>query len=398
MSVLENIKISPDLNKSKIAIVCIGYNRLDSMNCLLQSLLEAKYPFSKDIPLIISIDCSNNQQLYEYVQGFDWPYGEKIVNIESSRLGLKNHIFKCAGYSHYFKAVIILEDDSFVSPYFYNYVDNVLSSYIDENDVAGISLYANNNNEYVNIPFMPLNSGSDVYLLQDVQTRGECFTETMWDGFLSWYSVNSERNFENVSMPESIKKWTKAWSKYYYAYIIESRKYFLYPYVSFVTNMGAVGEHASSICNIVQVPLEYGLKQYNFKPIDELSKYDCFYCNEIIYNCLNLSPKDLCLDLYGFNPNVLRKKYLLSCKCLNYKVEKKYGLVMYPIEVNIIRNIEGNNIFLYDTSVHETFSGGNRFQTLDYIYCKHNVNLMLKYLFIWFKVHSRIKLLKIFNL
>lgn len=171
MSVLENIKISPDLNKSKIAIVCIGYNRLDSMNCLLQSLLEAKYPFSKDIPLIISIDCSNNQQLYEYVQGFDWPYGEKFVNIESSRLGLKNHIFKCAGYSRYFKAVIILEDDSFVSPYFYNYVDNVLSSYIDENDVAGISLYANNNNEYVNIPFMPLNSGSDVYLLQDVDRK-----------------------------------------------------------------------------------------------------------------------------------------------------------------------------------------------------------------------------------
>ena len=53
-------------NKDKVAIVCVGYNRIKSLSRLLNSLLCAEYP-SNDIPLVISIDCSGNKELYNFV-------------------------------------------------------------------------------------------------------------------------------------------------------------------------------------------------------------------------------------------------------------------------------------------------------------------------------------------
>lgn len=366
-------------NKEKVAIVCIGYNRIHSLMCLFESLLSAKYP-SNDIPLVISIDASNDKILEKYVEAFKWPYGKKYINIQKEKLGLKKHIFQCGDLSIYFKAIIILEDDSFVSPYFYSFTMKAVDNYGNDDSVCGISLYTSHNNEYVNIPFIPINIGNDVFMLQDVQTRGECFTYKMWKKFREWLNHNENRNFAEVPMPESIKRWTKAWSKYYYAYMIESDSAFIYPYVSFVTNMGAVGEHTTYVTNLVQVPLEWGKKDYFMPPTIQLTRYDAFYCNEEIYKHLNFSKQDLCLDLYGFNPNILRKRFILTYKKLPFKPVKSFGLKMYPIEINIIMKIPGNDLFVYDTTQPCKVLDKVPFTALSYIYCKHNYRLMMTYL------------------
>ena len=129
-------------NKDKVAIVCVGYNRIKSLSRLLNSLLCAKYP-NNDIPLVISIDCSGDQSLYNYVREFKWPYGNKYVNIQEVRLGLKNHIYQCGDLTKYFKAIILLEDDLVVSPVFYSYVLQSLNVYSEEPRIAEISLYKN---------------------------------------------------------------------------------------------------------------------------------------------------------------------------------------------------------------------------------------------------------------
>ena len=84
--------------KNDIAIVVVGYNRLKSMKRLLTSLLKACYP-NQNIPLIISVDCSGDQEIYDYVVDFTWPYGDKIVNIEKARLGLLKHIYQCGDFT-----------------------------------------------------------------------------------------------------------------------------------------------------------------------------------------------------------------------------------------------------------------------------------------------------------
>ena len=196
-------------NKDRIAIVIVGYNRLNSIKRVLSSVETAEFP-DDYIPLILSIDCSGDQELYDYVQNYHWMHGQKYVNIHTKRLGLKKHIFECCSLSKYFKGVIILEDDSFVSPYFYDYAVSAIDKYGNVDEVCGISLYVSYNNEYVNLPFSPIQKGGDVFLLQDVQTRGECFTYNQWKPFEEWLSKNAERDYKELSMPEKIKTWTKA--------------------------------------------------------------------------------------------------------------------------------------------------------------------------------------------
>lgn len=390
---LDNIDRSD--NQSRLAIIVVGYNRIGSIKRVLNSLEVAHYP-SNDIPLVLSIDCSGDEKLYQYVNDYDWPYGEKYVNIEKERLGLKKHIFQCCGLSKYFKGVIILEDDSFVAPYFYYYALDAVEKYGEDPLVCGISLYVSHNNEYVNIPFFPYNNGNDVFLLQDVQTRGECFTYSQWKRFEEWLPGNENRDYADVYMPERIKTWKRAWSKYFYAYMVESETYFVYPYASFVTNMGAVGEHGSNVTNIAQVALEWGLKKYIMPKSDTLTRYDAFYCNEALYKHLGLSPKELCIDYFGFNPNIQHRRYILTYRRLPYKVVKSFGLHLYPQEMNVLLDVEGEGLYLYDTLEPAKDIGKFNYEYSEYIYCKHNPKMMQQYLVRWWQLRIKRGLRKIF--
>jgi len=338
-------------NKSKIAIIAVGYNRLRSMKRLLSSIASASYG-SNDIPLIISIDASGDEQLYQFVKDFQWSHGEKIVNIETKRLGLVSHIFQCCSLTKYFEAVIILEDDLFVSPYFYDYTKAAVNTYGQDDLVAGISLYTPQGYGYGHMPFIPLRDGSDTFLYQDVSTWGECFTEKMWNRFYEWYKENKERDFMEAPMPSLIKKWSRAWSRYYNAYVVENGLTFVYPFNSYTTNFSDAGEHGTTGTNAVQVPIVWNECPFKMKKVTEMVSYDIFANNEAIYNALKLSKDDLRLDLYGMLEAPL-KRYLLSTRVLPYKVISSYGLAFRPIELNVIKDTSGDNIFLYDTSVLE---------------------------------------------
>lgn len=338
-------------NKQKIAIICVGYNRIKSMKRLLGSLLNAEYP-SNDIPLIISIDCSGDEELYNFVRDFEWPYGEKYVNIQKERLGLRNHIYQCGDLSQYFKAIILLEDDLFVSPYFYHYAEQAIDKYGDVEDIAEISLYRNDSNGYAGFPFSPMQNGADVFLWHDVSTWGEIWTPSMWKSFVYWRDhICSEDIIKRVDMPDRIKGWTRAWSKYYNAYVISTGKHVLYPYVSLSTNFSDAGEHGGDSKGEVQVDMMYGKRTYIMPSVRDLVRYDIYDNNEAIPEWIGYSPEDLCVDLYGINTNIYGRRYILSSRCLPYKVLKSYALCMRPIEMNIKYSLEGTGLFLYDTSV-----------------------------------------------
>lgn len=383
-------------NQSKLAIVVVGYNRIGSIKRLLHSLETAHYS-SNDIPLVLSIDCSGDEGLYQYVRDYNWPFGEKYVNIQKERLGLKRHIFKCCGLSKYFKGVIILEDDSYVAPYFYYFTESAVDKYGKDDLVCGISLYLSHTNEYVNLPFTPYRNGADVFLHKEVQTRGECFTYHQWKKFEEWLPDNENRDYSEVYMPERIKHWERAWSKYYYAYMVESGTYFVTPYTSFVTNMGAVGEHTGEVSNIAQVALEWGKKNYFMPDSSTLVRYDSFVCNEAVYEHLGIPQSELCLDFYGFNDNILHRRYVLSYKPLPFKVIKTFGLHVYPLEANVLMNIEGEGLFLYDTAESAKPRGKFNYVYADYIYCKHNPKMMQKYLFRWWQLRISRGFKKIFS-
>ena len=219
--------------KDKIAIVAIGYSRLDGLRRLLDSCNRASYAV-EDVPLVISIDASGNKEVYDYARNFQWNHGVKYVNIEKKRLGLKKHILQCGDLTRHFKGVILLEDDLYVSPDFYNYACISMNKYGDDENVAGIAFYSNEFNGFLGIPFHPLNNGSDCFAMQAVCSWGEMWNNRMWTEFTSWLN-NWNEDYSNFDMPDIIKNWTRAWSKYFYAYLLANHKYFIYPSTSLTT-------------------------------------------------------------------------------------------------------------------------------------------------------------------
>lgn len=372
------MKINDLKNKEKIAIVAVGYNRLSSMKRLLSSLNNAHYDHD-DIPLVISIDASGDQALYDYASNFEWSHGDLYVNIQKERLGLRKHIIQCGDLTKFFNAVIILEDDIFVSEYFYNYVEKAAAYYYDEERVGGISLYQNELHKSLPICFEQ--DGSDTYLKQSPASWGECWTDKQWKLFKDWYESFSDDGFKSIDMPENMKNWKKAWSKYYMAYLIDTSRYFVFPYISHTSCFGDAGEHSSVATLYGQANLLCGPKSYNFRPFDQMVRYDIYFTNEGIYDWLGIPKKDLCVDFYGDNPNHRHAKYLLTTANLGKKIIKSFGLQMHPIELNIKYCIEGKDVFLYDTNDCQTNAMGKPYSISEVYYYMRStsIRVALKY-------------------
>ncbi len=333
-------------NKQKIAIVTVGYNRLNSMRRLFNSLANAQYEHN-DIPLVISVDCSGDSALYEYVQKFEWKHGTKYVNIQEERLGLKKHIIQCGDLTKYFRAIILLEDDIFVSEFFYQYVEKVVDYYYDEDRIGGISLYQNEMGG--SFPVIYMKDGSDTYLKAGAASWGECWTDHQWAKFKEWYANISEERIKDLDMPEDIKSWKRAWSKYFKAFLVDTGRYFVFPQVSHTTCFGDAGEHSTNWSNIGQANLLCGIPHYYFKPFDKMVRYDAYGTNEDIYGWIGLSKEELCVDFKCEKINLRKCRYILTPANLPLKVVKSYGLMMRPIELNVKYNIEGTGLYLYDS-------------------------------------------------
>lgn len=340
-------------NKDNIAVVVVGYNRKNSIKRLLDSLSNAFY-FNENVSLVICLDNCGNNDVYDFANQFNWSFGEKIIIHQTERQGLKNHILKCGNLTKFFKAIIMLEDDLYVSPYFYSYVKNSLNKFENDNNVAGISLYSSEINGYVGLPFTPLNNGYDVFAMQSVSSWGQCWTPKMWDEFILWLENNEPIDFDSIDMIGAIKSWDKAWSKYFYAYIISTNKFFIYPYISLSTNFGDSGENNKNvkINTDFQSNLSFGKLIYNMPFFDEIIKYDV-YTNYIgLGKYFDLNDDDLCVDFWGTNSNMNKNRYLLSPFVLPYEIMKSYSMKLRPIELNVIFNLKGHSIFLYDTKMN----------------------------------------------
>lgn len=337
-----------DIDKGRNAIVVVGYNRMVSISRLLNSLNEAHY--EHEAPLVISIDCSGMKELYDYVEMFKWKHGNKYVIIQEKKLGLKTHIFFCGELSRHFKSVTILEDDLFVSPFFYHYVEKAVDIYGQDSKVAGISLYKNETNGFVGLPAFYLNNGNDVFAFQSTSTWGETFTYSMWSGFKKWLDSWDE-DFDKIDMLQAIKGWNRAWSKYYEAYLVASNKFFIYPVISLSTNFSDEGVHVrSGKCNNAwQTELLSGLKNWQMGDVDSLVKYDTYF--NLMGWKGDFGDSNVGLDLYGNRENITKFHYLVSVRQLPYKIVKRYGIRLRPIENNLLLNIDGEGIYVYDMTI-----------------------------------------------
>lgn len=336
------------------AIVIVTFNRPISLKRLLSFIESAVYEIP-DIPLIISIDFQDSQEHKEIVdlaETFIWKYGHKKIIRHPSNLGLKMHVIACGDLSEDYRAVIILEDDIIVSPFFYDYSLKALAAYEDDPNIAGISLYANEWSQISDSLFTPAENGADTYFIQSAQSWGQIWSKSMWGDFKKWY-VNNNDIVSKKLIPDNVKNWSaKSWLKYHIIYCVEKEKYFVYPYVSLSSNFADVGEHLTGNKYFQVALLTKKKDHYSFPPFEDTAyRYDAFYEREGLEGHLGNSKSEVCIDLYARKLNRDGKRFWLTTAIRNFKVVKSYGLELIPHELNVIYNIPGNDIFYYDTGI-----------------------------------------------
>lgn len=332
-----------------LPVVVVAFNRARSLKRLLSSLNDAAY-IVDDVPLIISIDKGeNNQDVLAVAEAFVWKHGEKKVIYQDKNLKLRKHVLQCGDYALKYGNVIVLEDDLYVSKYFYQYAEAALKFTQGNDRIGGISLYNHRFNVEASEPFEAIDDGYDNWYFQFASSWGEAWSKSQWERFKEWYEKNPDID-NRIQIPVYVRNWSQSsWLKYFIAYLIEKDLYFLYPHKSLTTNFGEAGTHVNKNNTNHQVPIQNGEITYKFSEL-EMSKavYDAYYENVYLQMKI-IDGQKVLVDLYGkktIEPDKLH--YVVSRQALPYKIVKKYGCNMRPHEENILREIEGDDFFLYD--------------------------------------------------
>jgi len=333
------------------AIVVVGYNRPRTLKRMFSSLLIAEYPKGVNIPLVISLDyCAENiaSEVKELADKMLWPHGTKDVISHPDRLGLKDHILTCGDLTEKYESVIVLEDDLFLSPGFYNYSLIALNFFKDDTRISGISLYSHQSNPYLRKVFCPLDDGGDNFFLQFASSWGQVWDKEQWRSFRDWYG-NGKKVYDTDMLPDEVIAWPDtSWLKLFIKYMVECHKVFVYPRGSLSTNFGDPGTHFLSQNPYFQVPILLQSKKYNFVSLnDSLSVYDAFFELEVrvlnkLTNCF--LGKEYTVDTYGSkNPSKVKVANMLTIQeCVS--PEYAFGNVMKPAIANVFQGISGEDI------------------------------------------------------
>ncbi len=375
----------------RYAIVVVGYNRIPGMMRLLNSLECAEYG-DDQVNLIISLDNSGNQEVPRAAEGFEWSHGEKYVRTFPERQGLRKHILACGDFLNHYDAIAVLEDDIVVAPGFYGYMKQAVEYYQNNEKIAGISLYTHRINVNTHMPFIPAVGISDVFFMQFAQSWGQVWMKKQWFEFEKWYEENKDEPIEADNVPRYVSGWPKtSWLKYHIKYCIAKNKYFVYPYDSLTTCFSDVGEHCKDENAYFQVAMvSQSGKEYRFCDLIEGCKYDAFFEREGLAQYLNVSEEELCVDLYGTKHARTRNRYVLSMEELPYQKVKMFALNMRPHEDNIIYNVQGEDIYLYDTFKSAQVNKKKKYIKVAYYY---NMTASLKQLwnYMWMRIINTIR-------
>lgn len=367
--------------QGKITIVVVGYNRENSIRRILHSLGGAQYDYT-DIRLVVSIDHSGKEEVVRAAEEFEWKYGEKIVTYHPERLGLRKHIISCGDLTSKYGAVMILEDDLYVSPDFYNYAMQALERYGNHPKIAGISLNTMKTLLESAYPFYSLRKGDDVYFQQFASSWGQVWNERMWKEFKAWYEKNQSLP-PSVKVPLVVLHYPEtSWAKFYQTYVVEMDKYYVFSYDSLTTNFGDAGEHFSHTSLAFQSALFYGKKEYRMPDFEEGVKYDIYGEPLGLGKYLGVEDNELTCDFWGRKQEASYQRYLLTCCKRPYQKVKQFSMCMKPMELNILNQIPGEDITLYDTSKKEEHfveDKKEKFRFLEYGYGVINGRDLLKW-------------------
>ena len=327
----------------------MAYNRPASLVRLLASINQADFPPALEIPLVISIDKSGQNEMSRIAHSFEWSYGTKDIIMQEKRLGLMGHFQFCLSLSESYGSIIFLEDDLFVSPAFYRYTMQALDYYKNNEQIGAFSLYALQLNGFTNRPFYPIIDKSDVFFSQAGWFKGMIITAQQWKNFANWNK--SKTAVPDPAIPEAWHQLgPEEWYPLFSSFLTQKKKYFLYPRDSLVTDFGDAGMHFREETNLFQANVVLESKTFHFVTLDQsLAVYDAFL--ELMparfqSNHPALSAYEIAVDLQASKqPHQLGADHVLTTRPTRQSIIE-FGARMKPLEVNVLQNIGGRGIHL----------------------------------------------------
>jgi len=332
------------------AVAIPAFSRPASLERLLRAVAAA------DV-LFVSVDCpthdrhrAGNAAVIDLARRFPWPHGPKEVIVQSAPLGLVGNVFFCGAAALDFGAVVLLEDDLFVSARFHAYARQALAAYGDDPRLAGISLNAPWFNGFTHQPFIPLLDDADVFFLQLSTPHGQVYTADQWRAFAGWLATAAPDAGAAVIHPLLAALPDDDWLGTKARYLADSSRYYVYPRESLTTAYGEPGTHFDRATAFFQVPLQQLRRDFRFIPLDDaIAVYDGFY--EMLPERLDrltpaLRDQRYDVDLNATKPAArLRADYVLTTRpCRRPATE--FGRVLRPLEANVIAGAPGRGIAL----------------------------------------------------
>lgn len=351
---------------NQIAIVIPVYQRVHHLNDLLKSLEQAYYG-DHPVPLVFKTHEGVSAEVWSLVNQYEWKYGPKDCIKDGTNIGLDANLMSCGDLTEQFESVIILEDDTIVSPHFYTYALAALKQQGSHPSLGQISLYRYHHHPITHIPHHILDDASDGFFLQKTSTRGQLFTQQQWSKFKVWLSSMPVPDFR---LPQYIKNFgSNNWEYLHNWYLVQNNLFVLYPKLSVATNQGPAGTHHSTSIDsgYFQVPLRTQDKALIFKSFEHSDLcYDTFF--EWLPEKLNLRlgaltlDQDFDVDLYGNKPlECLQRPLVFTSKDSKTPIQQ-FGDGLKPIELNLIAQSRGTHIHLSKRDALVKNSKSNTYQ------------------------------------
>lgn len=335
------------------AIVVIACNRAESLRRLLRALGRGHYPPGVEVPLVVSIDRHQRAaESFAVAAELPWPHGDKRLLLREESLGLQEHFLRCGDLVDEYGAVVVLEDDVYVSPFFYEFVGVALARYAGDPAIAGSSLYSFGFNECAEAPFAAVDDGADAYFLQSAGSWGQVWSRAQWSAFRAWLRRRGPVE-RSALIPHEMNRWpAPSWKRMLNVYLAEERKYFVIPRHGLTTNLGEPGVHVSRVVTYLSAPLSWGPRDWRLPSLsDSRCRYDPFF--QLDPACLRAwstvpLPIDLALDLYAQRDlDGIAESWVITSR--NFRegaAERSFGIRLFPFETNLIEGIGGDSFGL----------------------------------------------------
>ncbi|XP_065849651.1 uncharacterized protein [Euphorbia lathyris] len=239
-----NKYLSPQNNPNfTFLIKVLAFNRLDSLSRCLNSLANANYdgdnvhlhvyidhfPSGNDSSTALDQKLDNSNGILHFVNGFNWKFGNKVVQYRTTNVGLQAQWLEAWWPSSDDEFAFVVEDDMEVSPLFYRFVKTVIVNFYYNvttysPSIYGISLqrprYLFEQKKSVQlhcceviVDFMDLDafhsptfskhgnkiqldSGTRLFLYQLVGTWGQVLFPKPWKEFRLWYDNHKAKGIK----------------------------------------------------------------------------------------------------------------------------------------------------------------------------------------------------------